>query len=78
MNYDNGTIEITINSDTFETKNRALEQYLYSHRIKPRKWFKDENSLTVWEYKVTPLLISTIERFMYITLFGTGWDARRY
>ena len=75
-NANDFTISITIR-DTFRTKCRALEQYLYAHRIKPRSWSKDENNLTVWEYPTTQSLVDLIRQYVSLQVFETGWEARR-
>lgn len=75
---DNGISEVkfTHTMKTFTTSNRALEQYLFMHRIRHQSWHRDENGLTVWTYNTTKLLIETINNFLQMEVYGTGWDAK--
>lgn len=77
MVMDNNTIAYDFSAETFETKNRALEQFLYKRYIKPLNWTKDENNLTVWSYKVTPSVLELVDQYAKMQLFGTGWEAKR-
>lgn len=76
---DKGISEVTFNHtmSTFTTSNRALEQYLFMHRIRHKTWHRDENGLTVWTYNTTKLLVETINNFLQMEVYGTGWDAKK-
>ena len=77
MIMENNIIAYDFSGATFETKNRALEQFLYKRYIKPQGWTKDENNMTVWTYNITPSVLELIDQYAKMQIFGTGWEAKR-
>lgn len=51
------------------TSNRALEQFLYAHRI-PFHTQRKENGMTHWVYPVEPRLLEIVRE--YLNLYKEG------
>lgn len=53
-------------SSTFETTNRALEQFLFLHDIRHTSWYKNEENLTVWVYEKTEETMRVVDEYREI------------
>ena len=44
------TTTATTSASTFETNSRKLEQFLFMHDIQHKRFYKNEDNMTVWVY----------------------------
>ena len=55
-----------MNSTSFETRNRKLEQFFFMHDIQFDSWYRDRDGLTVWKYTLDAEGLQVLEEWRRI------------
>ncbi len=55
-----------MNTKTFTTTNRELENFFFMHNIRFLRFWKGDDLLTVWEYEDTPYLREVLAEYAAI------------